>query len=193
MMLRLLLRKKRKRLLRRLSNKQLLQLRPQEEILPRPSLKKVASDGADDGNSIDSSPPVGGHAPPGTAVNAAADTAATGIAEEATTATAPATGSATTGKKRGRPSLGGGTTARSAKNAKKKQAKNDIGRQCRKGARVKVTRGNLYHVLIDEDQKKAIENNGQSVNLHGTVLSGTRATGYKIRFDDLPDGKKMCL
>ena len=149
-----------------------------------PASLESSDDDDDDGNSADGSP-YGGAA-------AGATSASTAAAAAAVTAAATTTSTTTTGKKRrGRPSLGGTTTtARSAKSAKKKKAMQDKSRRCQKGARVKVTRGNLYHVLVDDDQKKAIEKEGQSVNLHGTILSGTKATGYNIRFDDLPDGKK---
>jgi hypothetical protein len=106
-------------------------------------------------SSDDDSPPGGAPATNETSMISAMANAAT--ATDATTAT---TAGEDAIKKRGRPSLGG-STARSTKNAKKKQAKQDRGQRCQKGARVKVTRGNLYHALIDDDQKKAIEKEGR--------------------------------
>jgi hypothetical protein len=151
-----------------------------------PASLESSDDDNDDGNSADGSPNGG-------AAATSASTAAAVVVAAATTAaaTSTTTSTTTTGKKRrGRPSLGGTKTACSAKGAKKKKVMQDKSKRCQKGARVKVTRANLYHVLIDDDQRKAIEKEGQSVNLHGTILSGTKATGYKICFNDLPDGKK---
>ena len=74
----------------------------------------------------------------------------------------------------------GTTTARSVKSTKAKKAKQDKNvNRCKKNAQVKVTRGNLYHILTDPDQKKVMEADGDHVNYHGTILSGTQSQGYQ--------------
>jgi hypothetical protein len=76
------------------------------------------------------------------------------------------------------------TTARVTSSSKKKK----IAAQCRKGARVKVTRSLLFHVLDDDEQREKLKGYGNSRNFFGRILSGSGKEGYKIRFDDLPAG-----
>ena len=71
----------------------------------------------------------------------------------------------------------------------KKQKKKNL--QCKKGARVKVRRNNLFHILPDPEQKKGMEKYGNSRNFHGDIVSGNGKSGYQIRFDDLPSGKQI--
>jgi hypothetical protein len=76
------------------------------------------------------------------------------------------------------------TTSRSS--AQKERKKKKVSAQCRKGARVKVKRSLLYHVLLHEDQREKLKGYGNSRNFYGEILSGSGKTGYQIRFDDLP-------
>ena len=76
------------------------------------------------------------------------------------------------------------TTSRNQQNKilKKKSIK------CKKGARVKIRRDNLFHILTDPRQKVGLEKFGNSRNFHGDIISGNGKTGYYINFDDLPSG-----
>jgi hypothetical protein len=83
---------------------------------------------------------------------------------------------------RSRKKRGVATTARVTSSSKKKK----IAAQCRKGARVKVTRSHLFHVLETDDQRDKLKGYGNSRNFFGRILSGSGKEGYRIRFDDLP-------
>jgi hypothetical protein len=76
------------------------------------------------------------------------------------------------------------TAAGVTSSSKKKKAS----AQCRKGARVKIKRSLLFHILQHDDQKRKLEGCGNSRNFFGIILSGSGKTGCKIRFDDLPAG-----
>jgi hypothetical protein len=60
--------------------------------------------------------------------------------------------------------------------------------QCCKGACVKVTRRNLFHVLKHDEQRDTLKGYGNSRNFFGRILSGSGKQGYNIRFDNLPAG-----
>ncbi len=75
------------------------------------------------------------------------------------------------------------TTARATTSSSKKKK---VAAQCRKGARVKVTRSNLFHVLEHDEQRETLKGYGNSRNYYGRILSGSGKQGYNIRFDDLP-------
>jgi hypothetical protein len=66
--------------------------------------------------------------------------------------------------------------------------KKKVAAQCRKGARVKVPRSNLFHVLEHDEQRKTLKGYGNSRNYYGRILSGSGKQNYKIRFDGLPAG-----
>ena len=76
----------------------------------------------------------------------------------------------------------------SSKSKQKKKLRKDA--QCRKGARVKVTRNTLYHVLQDDTQKESTKKYGNHRNFFGTIASGSGKQGYKILFDALPVGNQ---
>ena len=107
----------------------------------------------------------------------------TAVDEAITVAITEATPAITTppsiSKKRGVP-----TTARTTASSKKKKAS----AQCRKGARVKITRSLLFHILEHDEQREKLKGYGNSRNFFGRILSGSGKTGYSIRFDDLPAG-----
>jgi hypothetical protein len=63
-----------------------------------------------------------------------------------------------------------------------------VAAQCCKGARVKVTRSNLSHVLKHDEQRETLKGYGNSRNYYGRILSGSGKQGYNICFDDLPAG-----
>jgi hypothetical protein len=75
------------------------------------------------------------------------------------------------------------TTARATASLSKKKK---VAAQCRKGARVKVTRCNLFHVLEHDEQRETLKGYGNSRNYYGRILSGSGKQGYNICFDDLP-------
>jgi hypothetical protein len=75
-----------------------------------------------------------------------------------------------------------------SKSKQRKKLRKDA--QCRKGARVKVTRNTLYHVLQDDAQKESTKQYGNHRNFFGTITSGSGKQGYKIQFDDLPVGNQ---
>ena len=79
----------------------------------------------------------------------------------------------------------------SSKSKQKKKLRRDA--QCRKGARVKVTRNTLYHVLKDDAQKESTKQYGNHRNFFGTIASGSGKQGYKIQFDDLPVGNQEVM
>jgi hypothetical protein len=84
-------------------------------------------------------------------------------------------------RKRGVATTACATTSRS----KKKK----VAAQCCKGAPVKVTRSNLFHVVLKHDeQRETLKGYGNSRNYYGRILSGSGKQGYNIRFDDLPAG-----
>jgi hypothetical protein len=58
----------------------------------------------------------------------------------------------------------------SSKSKQKKKLRRDA--QCRKRARVKVTRSTLYHVLKDDAQKESTKQYGNHRNFFGTIASG---------------------
>jgi hypothetical protein len=78
----------------------------------------------------------------------------------------------------------------SSKSKQRKKLRKDT--QCRKGARVNVTRNTLYHVLQDHDaQKESTKQYGNHRNFFGTITSGSGKQGYKkIQFNDLPVGNQ---
>jgi hypothetical protein len=115
-----------------------------------------------------------------TAVDEQAITADT-ITEATPTITAPTITAPPGSRKRGV-----ATAARTTSSSKKKKAS----AQCRKGARVKIKRSLLFHVLEHDDQKEKLEGHSNSRNFFGTFLSGSGKTGCKIRFDDLPAGNQ---
>ena len=43
---------------------------------------------------------------------------------------------------------------------------------CKKGSRIKITRDNLFHILIHHQQKSALHKHQNNRNFHGTMLSG---------------------
>jgi hypothetical protein len=61
-----------------------------------------------------------------------------------------------------------------------------VAAQCRKGARVKVTRSNLFHVLEHDEQRETLKGYGNRRNFFGRILSGSEKQGYNIRFNGLP-------
>jgi hypothetical protein len=77
------------------------------------------------------------------------------------------------------------TTARATTSSSKKKK---VAAQCQKGALVKVTRTNLFHVLEHDEQRETLKGYGNSRNFFGQILSGSGKQGYNIRFDDLPAG-----
>jgi len=79
----------------------------------------------------------------------------------------------------------GSTTARQQK---KKKASVKI----KLGARVYSTRKQLYLCgRLDDDQKKAIQGFPDTYRLYGKVVTGKGTTGYNVKYDLLPAGKKM--
>jgi hypothetical protein len=84
------------------------------------------------------------------------------------------------------PSRRPATTSRNSSSTTKKRLA-----QCRKGARIKVTRNNLMHCLLLDAQKEALAGFGNHRNFYGTVLSGSGRQGYMILFDDLPAGNQQ--
>jgi hypothetical protein len=76
-------------------------------------------------------------------------------------------------------------TARATTSSSKKKK---VAAQCRKGARVKVTRSNLFHVLEHDEQRETLKGYGNSRNYYGRILSGSGKQGYNIHFDNLPAG-----
>ena len=77
------------------------------------------------------------------------------------------------------------TTARATTSSSKKKK---VAAQCRKGACVKITRSNLFHVLEHDEQRERLKGYGNSRNYFGRILSGSGKQGYNIRFDNLPAG-----
>jgi hypothetical protein len=75
------------------------------------------------------------------------------------------------------------TTATTSSSKKKK-----VAAQCRKGAHVKVTRSNLFHVLEHDEQRETLKGYGNRRNYYGRTLAGSGKQGYNICFDDLPAG-----
>ena len=57
---------------------------------------------------------------------------------------------------------------------------------CKKRARVKIRRDNLFHILKSEKQKDDIQKYINSRNFHEDIISGNGNQGYNIKFDDLP-------
>ena len=74
------------------------------------------------------------------------------------------------------------TTARNPSSYTKKKKRAN----CKKGARIKIRRDNLFHILKSDKQKEDIQKYGNSRNFHGEIISGSGKQGYNIRFDDLP-------
>jgi hypothetical protein len=75
------------------------------------------------------------------------------------------------------------TTACATTSSSKKKK---LAAQCRKGAHVKVTRSNIFHVLEHDEQRETLKGYGNSRNYYGQILSGSGKQGYNICFDDLP-------
>jgi hypothetical protein len=75
------------------------------------------------------------------------------------------------------------TTARATTSSSKKKKE---AAQCRKGARVKVTRRNLFYVLEHDEQRETLKGYGNSRNYYGRILSVSGKQGYNICFDNLP-------
>jgi hypothetical protein len=108
----------------------------EEEINPDLSIPPVAEDDADEDSS---------------AVTAIIHDGAAGVAEDVarTEATAPPIFTTSPSNSGGSRKLGVATTARATLSSKKKK----VATQCRKGAHVKVTRSNLFHVLEHDEQR----------------------------------------
>jgi hypothetical protein len=81
------------------------------------------------------------------------------------------------------------TTARGS--AAKQKKKNSLKR--RKGARIKITRSKLFHILDDDAQRDKLRNFGASRNYYGTIVSGDSKKGYNVKFDDLPAENQLVL
>ena len=65
----------------------------------------------------------------------------------------------------------------------KKKKKRD---NCKKCARVKVVRNNLFHIFKSNTQKTDIKKYVNSRSLCGVIFYGNGKQGYEIKFDDLP-------
>jgi hypothetical protein len=75
------------------------------------------------------------------------------------------------------------TTACATTSSSKKKK---VAAQCCKGARVKVTRSNLFHVLEHDEKRESLKGYGDSRNYYyGRILSGSGKQGYNICFNDL--------
>ena len=68
-------------------------------------------------------------------------------------------------------------TTKSKPNANKKRKKQLAYKRCGKGARVKVTRQILYHVLDSDLQRDSLKGFGNNRNFHGTIVGGTSKQG----------------
>ena len=79
------------------------------------------------------------------------------------------------------------TTARNVSTYTKKKKRAN----CKKGARIKIRRDNLFHILKSDKQKEDIQKYGNSRNFHGEIISGNGKQGYNIKFDDLPAEDQM--
>ena len=79
------------------------------------------------------------------------------------------------------------TTARNLSTYTKKKRRAN----CKKGARIKIRRDNLFHILKSDKQKVDIQQYGNSRNFHGEIMSGNGKQGYNIKFDDLPADDQM--
>ncbi len=76
------------------------------------------------------------------------------------------------------------TTARRAKKTNKKL-------QIRQGARVKILKKNLIHIIGQNEQEAAyqkplLEKQPKNKLYYGTILSGNKQHHYQIRFDEFP-------
>ena len=64
--------------------------------------------------------------------------------------------------------------------ARNKKKKSQTSKRCQKGARVKVMRKDLFHVLSTDEQRHSLKGFGNNRNFHGTIVSGSGKQGYKI-------------
>ena len=79
------------------------------------------------------------------------------------------------------------TTARNLSTYTKKKKRAN----CKKGARIKIRRNNLFHILKSDKQKEDIQKYGNSQKFHGEIISGNGKQGYNIKFKNLPAKDQM--
>ncbi len=80
--------------------------------------------------------------------------------------------------------VAGRCTARQRSNKKTKTL------QRKKGARIKVRRDNLFHLLLHQSQRDALAGFSNDYNVYGKILSGSGKQGYNISFDIFPSSHK---
>ena len=62
---------------------------------------------------------------------------------------------------------------------------------CKKEARIKIRRDNLFHMLRNDNQKEDMQKHGSSPNFHGEIISGNGKQGCNVKFDDFPADDQM--
>ena len=106
----------------------------------------------------------------------------TAVAAAATAAPAPAaTAPSTTPSKRKAPESI--TTARAGGSGQKRKKQTK-----RVGARVKISKSNLFHLLDHDEQRYFLSGLANARLFYGTIISGQAKGGYKVKFDLLPEG-----
>ena len=75
------------------------------------------------------------------------------------------------------------TTARAGGSGQKRKKQTK-----RVGARVKISKSNLYHLLDHDEQRYFLSGLANARLFYGTIISGQAKGGYKVKFDQLPVG-----